>query len=863
MALRYVCLPGNPHAGTRDVCGGAAACLHTNLWQPPPDAEDGDGAGGSRSTPVSAASAAVSCQPPPPDPPKGNYVFSFGGESAGTPTDQFLIYDLDALEWLEELPKLHVEEAAKLRKHTEETQGRKRWRSLKTKVLSMAWMQQAGELRRQRNMGTEYRSPAARHSHSLVATLDGTRLVLFGGEGKKSSHTETVFRASLTMDARRRNNALAAGARSMKGKPFVPPKGKTYGESRKTVRSLFSDLQIYVVQKNRWVDVRRQLPSRFALVEDNMEDDSAGAVRVEWPRHRAGHTTTLLGPSLAKADAGDVNAGLTLNEMKLADLIRSEQGGLLVLFGGMEDPGVSSLGRSTRTGGSSTSTSTSNHNGRNNHNLATGNQLTSFTERPTHVNTTWAFDLRALSWSKIEPSGKPPPGTAFHSATASEDGNSMFVFGGESDLGYNTSALHQLKRTVLGLGDDSAPALVKVPAVANKLPVANEIAKKTSPPPPPDNNNKVGKKGAVVVWTWIRVQLLPLNAWSPSPRKNTSCCLHPADAHMLFIFGGNTTSSPHKKDGPSAQLTLSSACEVDVMWRFNTKTMKWEKPERVENGPRKFVQGVMVNCPTLGVIWQWGGETGGTNNHNRSLEERDLSFLLKLKKEEANSEANASLHMKIHLVDPMSEGLLQLPPIMGAISEEKQAKLFSLKSERDTHASDLQRLCKARSLRNYAETIALITNIRRSRQNMLSASQSMSQLILGKGRSQNKEDGEENREQKDRETGDGGLLDDIKAARMERASTAAAASGGGSRSLPRSQTAPGQLPFVAASYRREFFDFEVNYITSPPVSKNVRLAPLKDGRRSRMEVAEALGGDNDNTPEQTELEAAFDGAVVW
>ena len=52
-----------------------------------------------------------------------------------------------------------------------------------------------------------------------------------------------------------------------------------------------------------------------------------------------------------------------------------------------------------------------------------------------------------------------------------------------------------------------------------------------------------------------------------------------------------------------------------------------------------------------------------------------------MKKEEANSEANESLHLNVELADPMSEGQLQLPPIMGAISEEKQAKLLSLKSE--------------------------------------------------------------------------------------------------------------------------------------------------------------------------------------
>ena len=111
------------------------------------------------------------------------------------------------------------------------------------------------------------------------------------------------------------------------------------------------------------------------------------------------------------------------------------------------------------------------------------------------------------------------------------------------------------------------------------------------------------------------------------------------------------------------------------------------------------------------------------------------------------------------------------------------------------------------------------------------------------------------------------------AARLERASTAlafqpqrrqkdtrAANSMESMRSLPRSQTAPGELPFVAASYRREFFDFEINYIASPPLSKNVRLVPLKEGRTSNMKVP--ASDDEDEQPEPTELEAKFDGAVV-
>ena len=150
-----------------------------------------------------------------------------------------------------------------------------------------------------------------------------------------------------------------------------------------------------------------------------------------------------LAPSPVKRDIGDVNSGLTLEETKRADLIRSKHGGLLILFGGMQDPSASP-----------SSSNTSNLSSP----MGSGNQITSFTQRPRHTNSTWAFDLHTLKWEKIDASGSPPPATAFHSAAATEDGNSMFVFGGETDLGYNTSALHQLKRTVTGLASERVPA---------------------------------------------------------------------------------------------------------------------------------------------------------------------------------------------------------------------------------------------------------------------------------------------------------------------------------------------------------------------------------------------------------------------
>ena len=87
--------------------------------------------------------------------------------------------------------------------------------------------------------------------------------------------------------AERRRLLEAAGTQRMKAK--------------KTVRSLFSDLQIYAIKKNRWIDVRRQLPSRFALLESDEAglDDTPRVMALPQAR---GHTLTILAPSPVKRD---------------------------------------------------------------------------------------------------------------------------------------------------------------------------------------------------------------------------------------------------------------------------------------------------------------------------------------------------------------------------------------------------------------------------------------------------------------------------------------------------------------------------------------------------------------------------------
>ena len=856
MRLRYLCLDGNHYKGTKDVCGAAAACLHTNIWTEEEEEEKRPG----EQQPVDA-NPDKPCQPAP-IVPKGNYVFIFGGESQGRPTDQLLIYNLDSLEWLAKMPKMHLRDAANLRKHTEETRGRRHWHSLQNKYMAVSWMQRAGELRAQRLQGTDDRSPDARHSHSLIATPDGTRLILFGGEGEKSVQSQPVYRARLTAGEKRQTNALSVGAQSMKGKEHITPQGDIFQESEKVLRTFYSDLQVYIVKENRWVDVRRQLPTRYTLQGADDIDDNLSRL---WPSHRAGHTMCMLKSSPISKDTGDLNSGLTLREMKYADKIRSGAGGILVLFGGMEKTeDVQVYGPA--------------HDPVQN---VAGSQVRSYTGTPTNTNSTWIFDMRTLSWQQLHPSGTPPPGTAYHSAETTDDGNSMFVFGGQTDFGYNTAALHHLKRVIIGSNAD--PPNVNNPKIGSKKSkTENEKnAKKKMPTTRNDKNpnlqdmnlGKSGNSDVKTFWVWSRVQLLPMSEWSPSPRKCASMTLHPSDLHVLLIYGGNTTSSPDEMDGPSAPKSIRNACNADLVWCFSMKKMKWEKPQTAKNGPDRFVGGTMVSCKPLKYIWAWGGDSGGMNDETHA--NRDSCFLLKMERKTANSKANASLHFNISLNDPISEGKLQLPPIMGAISEEKQAKLLSFKSQRDHHASALKRLCRTPSVRNYQTTINLVKKIRISRRKMLSASQSMSDLICGKKESNTNANSNDNSQSRTNSSCSqeslekNSILPDIKATavtalphskvlhKVEDSNIEKSSLQPNSKALsklPRSHTAP--APFVAASFRREFFDFEINYIASPPLSKNVRLIPLKTDAKALIEKTDA------EEYTKTKLETAFDGAVV-
>ena len=364
-------------------------------------------------------------------------------------------------------------------------------------------------------------------------------------------------------------------------------------------------------------------------------------------------------------------------------------------------------------------------------------------------------------------------------------------------------------------------------------------------------------------WTWTRIQLLPTQG-SPPPGVLTSMMLHPVEhRNILLIFGGKSEASASNLSVPT-----------DFAWRFNMNNNKWDGTILLSNGPSQSIGGQMVSSLDTGKLWHWGGGSSTTN-----------CFVSKLRKLEENSGASAKLEFSLELNDPFSDGKNILPPIMGAISEEKQALLLSLKSERDSHAKDLQMFCKKPSRRDWKKTKHLINAVRKSRRAMLNASKSMSEIIYAT-HPKDDDDGDEadacERGGDDNlcKAGEGGdedhaqnlnnvpvphanirnVFQDEHDADPALSRTVHTTQGGNRRTkqMTRSQTAPNlttvlehTAPFISMSCSRQFFNFGVMGMKTPRWSRNTLLSPVPsklhqlgddDGREEKEEGEVILAG---------------------
>ena len=842
---RWKCFEGN---STRPACvsRGASASVNASLWTPPPP------------PPIEMMDpvAEETTTPPPTDVADQKfYIFTFGGcpatshtinnKNPAPPTNQLTIFDLEAETFVPSLPTVQEKEEERKMLMPEKTSM---WRKVKRSVKYAGLFKQAGIEHKKKLRGIETRDPLPRHSHSLLASRDGKRLWMFGGEGEQSQASSLVYRAKSSIESKRINNATFAGAKRYKGKPPVAPPGRLCHERPRVVRTYFSDLQVYCIAKNEWIDVRRQLPSKFLYGSSGQEDESTttASTLVPWPNPRAGHSMVIMGtPMLLQSDttsssdetsnsdetstksssAGpDPYVGLSLEEVATVNDVRDTsskgEGECLVLWGGREGR-TRDIMRGRRADPNA--------------------QELSFEDGTSVMaNMLWMFDLLLLSWRQVFATGSAPPGTSYHSAVSTKDGNSMLVFGGEDELGNVIGALHLLKRSKR--------------TKSKKKKESSESSKSKK------SDGKEETKEKVVVesvadnymydWTWTRIQLLPTPG-SPPPSTLSSMTLHPVQCDdIVLVFGGQASTS-----SASASFTSSSSSHsTDVAWRFNTKILQWDGTTALTNGPSQSVGGQLIGEMNTGILWHWGG---GANTDN--------VFCATLKIETENKGASGKLECNIILNDPMSKGMLELPPIMGAISEEKQSMLLCLKSERDQHAKDLQRHCLAPSRNDWRRTKALIHSVQKSRREMLTASRSMAKIILNarptddsSEEEEEDEDEEKKKEKEDRVTDRAGELSPLHSSQQEprggsssirtiqTASPALGRDGSRRKSnniMARSQTAPDlsssplrmKTPFISMSSSRQYFNFGVMGIKTPRWSLNTLLSPIVSIHRRAAE----------------------------
>ena len=770
------------------------------------------------------------------DPPEQrDCVFVFGGcrnNSVMEPSNQICIYDLENGQWLDATTLLSDPSIPSASSASSASSSTSRWGMIKEKV-------------KLKKVKPVVPPPHPRHSHAMAVSRNERCVYIFGGEGKRTTVSDPVYRAKSSIESKRINNAAAAGAPRYSGQRPKSPTGRLRYENIRPVRSFFGDLHCYSLEKSEWYDLHRQVPSRF-VEHEQLEGDQQLK-----PHPRSGHSLVLMGVPMPKFDTGedvekktgkdkkniagggeknetspkrspagiDPDAGLSLKEMKIASNVRNP--GLLVLYGGEE----ADMKCST----SSLYTSQS-------------IEFEAGQSKQVASNQIWVFDLIQLTWSLVVAVGTPPPPTSHHTSEVSKNGEVMYVFGGEDELGNVIAGLHELKRiaidTMSNQGKKKDPAMM-----------TEEI-----------KEEKVAEKTQTHVWRWTRIQLLAVPA-SPPASCLASMVLHPVEHDVLLIFGGSchpTTTTT------VAATTGNGAVPTKVAWRYNTKSKKWCGTALLENGPTQCIGGNFISSLELGSLWHWGGNSSSSSNNN-------CCFVSKLRKLKANDGASAKLKCTVQLNDPISDGQLLLPPVMGAISEEKNVMLLSLKSLRDSHALDLQRHCKSPSKSDWKKTRKIIAQVRKSRRNMLSASQSMATIIM---KSHPVDDEEEEEEEEEEEAASFGISASSTTRSIQNRRTQSQgspmtttmgsslnSSGGssmldhsptGTSKMNRSRTAPhmkqGSLeslcmpkpPFMAASCSRACFDFGIHGLKTPRWSLNTLLD--NEGSRRKGYNTDATGG---------------------
>ena len=493
---------------------------------------------------------------------------------------------------------------------------------------------------------------------------------LFGGEGALTFSYLTVKASSHNLLRQHWDSRVDVVTKQSKINPM-------------SVRHFFADLQILDIKLDEWINVAVKLPSKYnttgGFFDDKKIDLSNSDARENmqeelWPPPLAGHSMVYLaekteptevrkapeceggnkeehsGPSTRRhaIDAG--RDSLSLAESIIFRRVRGE--GLLVVYGG-ECPHQTEI--------------------------HAGGQEASLRKRPSMSSDVWTFNLSTFTWQKLgDIAGIAPPPTAYHSALSFST-ESIFFFGGVTELGYTCATLHELKRSV-----------------------------------------EPGKKSTS--WTWNRLQLLPRQGVNnPSSRMMSTMVHDPRNKERILVFGGAEGFPPS-----------TQPCSTDAAYCFDTRSCKWVTSLALPNGPPQHIGGCLASSEHLTELYLCFGQgVAGTRENRMETSEIPL-FRAVLKKQEANLGADEALKLQIETRDPISSNAVKLPAIIGAVPEKMNERLLVLKMQRDRSASELKRICTEPAQLSYKLTKNIMTRAHRNRKRMLEFSDKMARIIISK-----------------------------------------------------------------------------------------------------------------------------------
>jgi hypothetical protein len=216
-------------------------------------------------------------------------------------------------------------------------------------------------------------------------------------------------------------------------------------------------------------------------------------------------------------------------------------------------------------------------------------------QRDTYFNDVWSLSLSDLQWTRIIPTGTPPPPRAEHSAIYDASRNQMVIFGGYRMDFSNHVFMNDV--WVLQLGDSPTWQVV-VPQGAGPR---GRFDHRACYVPESDQMVIIGGQGDFLlppvndVWA---LSLGPNPAWINLFPNSASADVPPETSGHAAIY-----------DAPQKRLVMFGGCcpQNNNVWGFSLETLSWQNLTPNSQGPTSRIYTNGIYDPTVDRMVIFGG----------------------------------------------------------------------------------------------------------------------------------------------------------------------------------------------------------------------------------------------------------------